>query len=49
MENTPVVKRKVLFVDDDPQIRSIQAEVLRSRDIDVTEIEDGLKALNWLQ
>ena len=42
-------KRHILFVDDAKDIRSIQVGALRQRDILVTELSDGLEALNWLQ
>lgn len=46
---TETPQKKVLFVDDAKEIRTVQADALRQRDIEVIEVTDGLEALNWLQ
>ncbi len=40
------LKEKILFVDDDPELRSIVKDQLVSVGYDIDEAEDGLMAMN---
>jgi CheY-like chemotaxis protein len=42
-------RRRVLLVDDDPEIRGATADLLRAEGFDVTEVEHGLDALLHLR